>query len=124
MIRLGLKRVRRFSGIIIVLFLLLASLALPQNVKAGGGVTLTVDTTTDNPALTACTSSPGDCSLRGAITHVNADTSLSAPMYEILLGAALYTLTQTGAPEENLNASGDLDTIPQNWLYITGINSS
>jgi hypothetical protein len=40
-------------------------------------VTFTVDTTSDSPALTACTTRPGDCSLRGAIARANANTNSS-----------------------------------------------
>jgi hypothetical protein len=118
----GSKQIRGFSNIILLLSLILTSLALPQPVYAGGAVTLLVDTTADNASLTACTPAPGDCSLRGAIQHVNADTVGTPPAYEILLGMGTYTLT--GAAGEDLNTSGDLDTIPQNTLYITGIDRS
>lgn len=116
------KRLRRFSSIIILLSLIATSLSLPQKVHASGGVTLLVDTTADNASLTACTSAPGDCSLRGAISHVNADTSLFAPIYEILVPVGTYTLT--GAAGDNNNVSGDLDTKPMNTLYITGAGQS
>ncbi|MDQ6788622.1 MAG: hypothetical protein M3033_17605, partial [Acidobacteriota bacterium] len=46
---------------------LLACLLLCLTASAAMGATLIVDNTTDNAALTACTSAPNDCSLRGAI---------------------------------------------------------
>ena len=112
----------RFTRIFIVLVLIIVSLTIPDRVKAGGGIPLIVDTTSDNPALKACTTAPGDCSLRGAIQHVNEDISGTPPMYEIVLGAATYTLSGT-AGEDN-NVTGDLDTKPWNWLYITGAGAT
>jgi len=37
--------------------------------------TYTVDTNADNGSLNACTTSPGDCSLRGAINNANASAA-------------------------------------------------
>jgi hypothetical protein len=108
----------KLSRILIAFVLVFGLLVIPLPVKAGGGIQLIVDTTSDNPALKACTATPGDCSLRGAIQHVNEDTSGTPPMYEIVLSAATYTLS--GAAGEDNNVTGDLDTKPWNWLYITG----
>ncbi len=118
----GSRSVNRLSGIIILLSLIITIPSLPTKVLADAPVLLVVDTTVDNGSLTACTSDPGDCSLRGAISHVNADTSGTAPEYEILVGSGTYTLT--GAADENNNASGDLDTKPQNALTIIGFDRS
>ena len=40
--------------------------------RVAEAATYVVDTTSDNAGLTACTASPGDCSLRGAIIAANA----------------------------------------------------
>ena len=70
---------------------------------------LQVDTPIDSndPAYQACTPAPGDCSLRGAISHVNADNSHS---YALILPSGAYSLTLPGA-KEDANASGDLDIL-------------
>ncbi len=123
MIIVGSIRTRLFPGIVILLSLIATSLALPQNVQAGGGIQLFVDTPSDNPALSGCiTGTPGDCSLRGAIQHVNDDIAGTPPVYEIVLSATTYTLTRSG--EDDTNSNGDLDTIPQNDLYITGASQT
>jgi hypothetical protein len=72
-------------------------------------ITLTVDTTIDDPYLSACTGAGNDCSLRGAVEYVNADLS-SAFVIEIPDGT--YTLDyDSGSLSENLNDSGDVDIL-------------
>lgn len=75
--------------------------------------TYVVDTTTDNAGLTACTASPGDCSLRGAIIAANAAGGADT----ITVPAGTYNLTIDG-DDENANATGDLDITSD--LTITG----
>ncbi len=81
--------------------------------------TIDVDTTVDDPTKTACTLADHDCSLRGAISLVNADTSDPSPDYYIMLGPYTYTLTSHGS-NEDANASGDLDITYPGGLYIIG----
>lgn len=81
-------------------------LALPMHAAPRANVTITVDTTADSNALTTCSAAtPNDCSLRGAITKANGDSSNA---YAIVLPAGTYLLTLAGAAEGN-NATGDLD---------------
>ncbi|MFZ5808531.1 MAG: choice-of-anchor Q domain-containing protein [Chloroflexota bacterium] len=69
-------------------------------------ITITVDTPTDSNLLTVCSDVlPNDCSLRGAITKANGDAS---NQYSIIVPPGLYTLSVSGAGEDN-NATGDLD---------------
>ena len=74
--------------------------ALPARAESG---VLLVDTFADDPSLTACTAAPGDCSLRGAVTHANQSDTPDT----IQLSSGVYTLT--GDEGENDNKSGDLD---------------
>jgi CSLREA domain-containing protein/uncharacterized repeat protein (TIGR01451 family) len=72
--------------------------------------TLDVDVVTDTNAagFQLCDdATPNDCSLRGAISKANADTSNA---YTITVPAGTYTLSLSGA-EENTNATGDLDIL-------------
>lgn len=65
--------------------------------------TLNVDTTADIAALSACTSAPADCSLRGAVIAAN---SISGST--IVVPAGTYPLVTAGAGEQ-FAATGDLD---------------
>ena len=70
------------------------------------GATFVVDRTDDDAAATACAdATPNDCSLRGAITAANALAGDDI----ITLPAGTYTLNNTVANNEDLNANGDLD---------------
>jgi len=84
-------------------------------------VTLIVDTLADDPSKTACTGAANDCSLRGAISHVNATVIFPRPSYQILLGANTYTLSTHGAGEDD-NQTGDLDVNYSGSVMITGDN--
>lgn len=75
-------------------------------------VTLTVDTTSDNAALSACTPAANDCSLRGAIIAANATSGTI-----ISLAAGTYSLTIAGAGEQ-LAATGDLDVRGNNTSIV------
>lgn len=70
---------------------------------------LTVDTVFDShdPAYQVCSSEPDDCSLRGAISKANADSST---IHDIIIPQGIYTLTLEGS-DENSNATGDLDVL-------------
>lgn len=72
--------------------------------RVAEAATYVVDTTSDNAGLTACTASPGDCSLRGAIIAANAAGGSDT----ITVPAGTYNLTIAGA-NENASATGDLD---------------
>jgi hypothetical protein len=102
----------------------LAGLALPEPVNALPEVvviTLVVDTSADDVSKSACTGAGNDCSLRGAIAHINADTTLPAPEYHIALGSATYTLSSHGA-NEDANLTGDLDIDYGGVVVIDGIS--
>lgn len=70
-------------------------------------ISITVDTTADDNTVTfqACSGAGGDCTLRGAISLANSDTSNA---YTIIVPAGTYSLTLVGT-SENANADGDLD---------------
>jgi hypothetical protein len=89
-----------------------ASLAGTMVAAAPMMATLSVDTTADNAALTACTAAPNDCSLRGAVIASN-----SIPGTIISLPAGTYSLTIAGAGE-NLAATGDLDVRGNNTSIV------
>ncbi|HEV8589686.1 MAG TPA: hypothetical protein VGQ72_12475 [Pyrinomonadaceae bacterium] len=68
---------------------------------------ITVDTTTDNAALSACTGAAGDCSLRGAITFANIAGNSPAT---ITVPAGTYVLSINGSSSVGCDANnvGDL----------------
>lgn len=70
-------------------------------------ISITVDTATDDNSagFQVCTGAENDCSLRGAISLANSDTTNA---YTIIVPAGTYTLTILGSGE-NANATGDLD---------------
>jgi len=70
--------------------------------------TFDVDRTDDTAAATACTGSPNDCSLRGAIIAANADAT-ATPVIINLAASTTYNLTLSNATQENAAATGDLD---------------
>jgi hypothetical protein len=85
---------------------------------------LDVDRTDDTAAASACTPSPNDCSLRGAIINANADVS-GMPLTINLQPATTYNLTLTNAAQENAAATGDLDiTTTDHTVTIVGGGSS
>jgi len=68
--------------------------------------TLTVDTTVDDPAATACTdATPNDCSLRGAIIKANGLSEAST----ILVPAGTYVLSQSTSCTFRTHQFGDFD---------------
>src|SRR5688572_7799517 len=84
-----------------VLMALVATVGLPVafGSPVGGDVAaaatpLTVDTTVDDPARSACTAAPDDCSLRGATINANADGI--AEIEVIVVPAGTYTLSVAG----------------------------
>jgi fibronectin-binding autotransporter adhesin len=76
---------------------------------------VTVDTTVDDPALSACTLAINDCSLRGAINYANSILAYYGHTVTITLPAGTYNLTHSGTGEDN-NATGDLDVL---WRGLT-----
>ncbi len=84
---------------------------------------ITVDTTTDNAALSACTGAAGDCSLRGAVAFssiaANQPTTINIP-------AGTYVLSIDGTAENGLcgnNSIGDLD-IAGNGTSLVGAGAA
>src|SRR3954447_214592 len=79
----------------------LSATAVALTLASPAWAVFTVDTTSD-ANLTACTAAAGDCSLRGAISNVNAGAGGDTIDFEIAL-AGLQTITLTS----------DLPTITQ-----------
>jgi hypothetical protein len=77
-----------------------------------------VDTSADNPALTACTAAPNDCSLRGAITRANTNPDLDTITFDAVTNGTPIVLD--GAASDDANASGDLDILDGGDLTIQG----
>src|SRR5919107_5112531 len=87
-------------------------------------LTLALDMTADTALATACTPSPNDCSLRGAIINANADLG-AMPVTINLQPATTYNLTLANATQENAAATGDLDiTTSLHAVTIVGGGSS
>ena len=104
------------------LFVIAALLAAMVTITAPPPVaqafTFKVDTSADNPALTACTAAPNDCSLRGAITRANTNPGLDTITFASVTNGAPIVLT--GPANENGNARGDLDILDGGDLTIQG----
>ncbi len=99
--------------LIVVVFL---SFGQPQPTQAAITTHLYVDTTNDDAALKACEPGVTDCSLRGAIQHVN-ETAGTNPFMIHLLDTT-YNLTHSGGDDTNI--LGDLDVSSGNNLIIDG----
>jgi hypothetical protein len=81
----------------------------PTVIAKPAATTITVDYLNDNPTLSACTGVANDCSLRGAVDHVNNDLGTA---YIIQIPDGTYTLNHnSGNATEDNNASGDLDIL-------------
>ena len=81
-----------------------------------GAATFRVDSTTDDPLLSACVdATPNDCSVRGAINAANA----AAGADTIIVPAGTYTLT-IATTDEDANANGDLDVIAGSTITVVG----
>jgi hypothetical protein len=100
--------VRRLTSLALITVLVCSGLILQVKPVQAASIILVTDFLGDDPTKSACTNAIDDCSLRGAIMHVNADASLPKPEYHIQLGEFTYTLTNHGA-NEDWNATGDLD---------------
>ena len=82
--------------------------------------TRTVDTTADNPALTACTGAANDCSLRGAITSASPGNTIN---FDATIFATAQTITLTNGQlviNKNLTINGP----GANLLTISGNDAS
>ena len=103
-----IRMIQYFLTIFVLLLIILISPAQTVLSAPIAALTLHVDTTTDNPALTTCNDlGPVDCSLRGAISHVNGDTGNE---YVISIPSGTYVLNTNPTPvSENANNEGDLD---------------
>jgi hypothetical protein len=96
----------------------------PSNLLMPVPTTFDVDRTDDTAAATACTASPNDCSLRGAVIAANSNLSAD-PVIINLQPATTYNLTLTNATQENAAATGDLDiTTSVHSVTIVGGGSS
>ena len=65
--------------------------AQADNPKNSPATTFTVDNTSDNDALTACTAAANDCTLRGALTNANANPDNDTINFD----AAVFSVPQT-----------------------------
>lgn len=97
--------------------------------------TYTVDTTADNPDLTACTAAVNDCSLRGAITKTNSTTADDTINFAISAndsgcasgGVCTITLTNDKLTVNVVSTAGKLtitNSTGANKLLISGNNAS
>jgi CSLREA domain-containing protein len=86
---------------------------------------LTVDTTSDNGSLTACTATANDCSLRGAISRANDSAGDDTIVFDATVFAAAQTIT-LGGSELSINENGGLTITGTgaNLLTINGNNQS
>jgi hypothetical protein len=84
------------------LTLTLVGLLMPFEVTpvAAAVGTLAVDTTADDPAATACTDAPDDCSLRGALINANADGRGGR---DVVVPAGTFVLTVPGGGGERFS---------------------
>jgi hypothetical protein len=123
-------RLSEFLGIAVLISLVSSLFGLPVEVQAGGLPSmLYVDTTIDSNLAeyqvcdTDITNS--NCSLRGAISLVNSDTTTPKD-FTIILMAATYTFSPLGSPDEDFNHTGDLDVaLPDgNSLTIVGVSQA
>ncbi len=86
---------------------------------------LTVDTTSDNGSLTACTAAANDCSLRGAISRANGSAGDDTIAFDATVFATGQTIT-LGGSELSINNNGGLTITGTgvNLLHINGNNQS
>ena len=87
--------------------LLFTSLVTPSVGNAVGltasppNILYVVDTVSDDPGLSACTTGAGDCSLRGAVAAANSSAGYDAIHFDIPAGSCpggVCTITLTGGP--------------------------
>jgi CSLREA domain-containing protein len=110
------------SILIVILTVLLLISAPDRQVRAvpTAEYFLYVDTWADDPAASACTSLTNeDCSLRGAISYANATPFGSVIHITIPPGAYYFSYY---IPNEDLNATGDLDIIARE-VHLHGTNN-
>lgn len=99
------------TTLIIAAIIFLSSIAVRADI-------FTVDISTDDNFLTACSAAPADCSLRGAITAA----ALTLGPDTIFLPAGTFTLT-LASTNEDANVNGDLDIVAGNSISIVGANA-
>ena len=85
-------------------------------------LTLSVDTSSDDGNLTACTSAPNDCSLRGAITRSQTPGNFTIS-FDSVVFASPKTITLTNG-QLVINNSGTLTINGLNGVRISGNNAS
>ncbi len=88
-------------------------------------LSLSVDTTSDNGSLTACTAAASDCSLRGAISRANSSSGDDTISFDATVFATGQTIT-LGGSELSINNNGSLtiNGTGVNLLHINGNNQS
>ncbi len=87
-------------------------------------LTLSVDTSSDDGNLTACTSAPNDCSLRGAITRSQTPGNFTIS-FDSVVFASPKTITLTNGQLVINNSGGSSLTISgSNGVTISGNNAS
>jgi hypothetical protein len=115
--------INKLTSLVTILVLVGSGLILQVKPVQAASFTLVTDFLGDDPTKSACTNAINDCSLRGAIMHVNADTTIPKPDYHIQLAGFTYTLTNHGA-SENGNVTGDLDIqYPGGNVWIEGASA-
>lgn len=77
--------------------------------QAARAATFTVDTITDDTALTACTAAANDCSLRGAIITANAAAGADTIEFDAAVFSTAQTIAFTwSSPKQHLVINSDL----------------
>lgn len=89
--------------------LYISLLALTMATTSAQAVTFTVDTTSDDESLIACTAAAGDCSLRGAISNANATSDTDTIEFDIPAASDPGCVATTGVCRITL--TGDLPFI-------------
>ena len=116
--------VKRLTSLVIITVLVGSGLLLQVKPVQAVPIMLVTDFLGDDPTKSACTTAIDDCSLRGAIMHVNADPTVPKPDYYIHLAAGTYILMNHGANEDG-NVTGDLDIqYPGGSVFIEGDSSA
>ena len=105
-----MKKEIRKSVMQINLRVALTLLTILFGIGAAQAAVYTVDTTADNAALSACTGSPNDCSLRSAIANAN----LNGQADTINFDATVFAAHQT------INLNDGFSILPDGKLTISG----
>jgi hypothetical protein len=91
------------------------SAGVPHTVNPSGPLVLSVDNTSDNGALSACTAAANDCSLRGAISRANAVSTNDTINFD----AGVFAVSRT-----IIASNGELSVTNNGGLTINGTGAN